>query len=105
MGIKLSRDGKILATLSSLGHIKLWEVGTFRHLATLRDRDETEIDEFYTGQFSPTQEFFVAGGKRKDRKVWSSHDNDNKIIACHIKVNHTWYFDLKLIFNLRCLTH
>ncbi|KAI9296069.1 WD40 repeat-like protein [Neoconidiobolus thromboides FSU 785] len=86
LGLQLSKDNKLLATMSSLGHIKLWEIGSFKLLATLRDNEETEIDEFYKGQFSPTQQYFVTGGKRKDRTIWSEQDNDNKIIDCYIKV-------------------
>ncbi|KAI0230614.1 hypothetical protein L0F63_000058 [Massospora cicadina] len=86
MSIKISPDGKLLASFCKLGHVKLWDLATFKHLATLRDREEVDIDEFYTGVFSPDQKHIVVGGKRKDRRHWSTNDNDNRILPCTIKV-------------------
>lgn len=82
----LSPDGKFLATFCQLGHVKLWDLSNFQLLATIRDRDEVDIDEFYTGAFSPDQNFIVVGGKRKDRKFWSEDDDDNRILPCTLKV-------------------
>lgn len=86
MSIKISPDGKLLASFCKVGHVKLWDLETFELLATLRDREEQDIDEFYVGVFSPDQKYIVAGGKRKDRRHWSTNDNDNRILPCSIKV-------------------
>lgn len=86
MSLKISPDGKLLASFCKLGHVKLWDLDTFKHLATLRDREEVDIDEFYVGVFSPEQKHLLVGGKRKDRRHWSINDNDNRILPCTIKV-------------------
>ncbi|KAJ9049635.1 hypothetical protein DSO57_1022256 [Entomophthora muscae] len=86
MSVKISPDGKLLASFCKVGHVKLWDLETFELLATLRDRSELDIDEFYVGVFSPNQKYIVTGGKRKDRRHWSINDNDNRILPCTIKV-------------------
>jgi WD40 repeat protein len=47
---------------------------------------EENIDEFYTGIFSPDGTKIALGGKMKDRKRWSKDDDDNHIMACPIKI-------------------
>lgn len=84
----LSPDGVILATFSSTGAIQLWDIAdNFKLLRRIRDHGETQIEEFYCGKFSNDQELIVAGGKLKNRSVWSSQDDDNHILPCPIKAS------------------
>ena len=86
LGLHLSRDGELLATFSTLGLIKIWDTTTFELLLELRDVDEENFDEFYTGQFSTDSTLMIAGGKLKDKKRWSCDDDDNHILPCPIKI-------------------
>lgn len=82
----LSDDGMLLATFSSIGSVKVWNVGdNFELLRKLRDKEETQIDEFYCGAFT-TNGLLAVGGKRKNRHHWSTEDNDNFILPCDIKI-------------------
>ncbi|KAJ1916620.1 hypothetical protein H4219_003684 [Mycoemilia scoparia] len=85
-GISLSPDGLLLATFSSTGTIKLWEMRTFKCIKKLRDADEPNIDEYFVGQFLPDGRHLIAGGKLKDRKRWSEADEDNHILPCPLKI-------------------
>jgi len=86
VGIVLSPDGEMLVTFSTIGTAKIWDVETFEEIQTLRDVDEEQIDEFFVGRFTPTMEHIVLAGKLKDRKKWSSEDDDNHILPCPLKV-------------------
>ncbi|KAI9489101.1 WD40-repeat-containing domain protein, partial [Zychaea mexicana] len=86
-GMTLSPDGTILATFSSVGAVKLWDVtNEFKMVRRLRDMSEDNIEEFYCGQFVDSQELLVAGGKLKDRFRWSAQDEDNHILPCPVKI-------------------
>ncbi|RKP24764.1 hypothetical protein SYNPS1DRAFT_29485 [Syncephalis pseudoplumigaleata] len=85
-GMKLSPDGTILATFCNVGCVKLWDLEDWRLLRHLRDTEESNIDEFYVGQFTPDQTRLVVAGKLKDRTRWSDADEDNHIMATPIKV-------------------
>ncbi|KAJ3085306.1 hypothetical protein HK102_000125, partial [Quaeritorhiza haematococci] len=82
----VSSDGTILATFCAVGSVKLWDTDTFQLIQRLRDEKEENIDEFYVGQFTPCSQYMIVGGKVKDRKRWSSEDNDNHIMAPPVKV-------------------
>lgn len=84
----LSKDGTMLASLSNIGAIKIWDIeNDMKLLRKLRDADEPHIDEFYCGKFiSETQGLIATGGKLKDRHRWSAEDDDNHILPCPIKV-------------------
>lgn len=86
VGIVLSPDGEMLATFSTIGTAKIWDVETFDLIQTLRDADEEQIDEFFVGRFTPTMEHIIIAGKLKDRKKWSSEDDDNHILPCPLKI-------------------
>ncbi|KAI7852340.1 WD40-repeat-containing domain protein [Circinella umbellata] len=87
VGMTLSPDGTLLATFSSVGFIKLWDVtNEFKMIRRLRDSKEINIEEFYCGQFVDSQELLVAGGKLKDRFRWSAQDEDNHIMPCPVKI-------------------
>ncbi|KAJ1648498.1 hypothetical protein LPJ64_000195 [Coemansia asiatica] len=88
-GMALSPDGGMLATFGSSGSVQIWDTETFECLATLRDLEEPNIDEFFVGQFTPNSEYIVVGGKLKDRKRWSEADEDNHILPCPLKVFNT----------------
>lgn len=82
----LSDDGALLATFSSIGSVKVWNVAdNFELLRKIRDNEETQIDEFYCGAFTPNG-LLAVGGKRKNRHHWSTEDNDNFILNCDIKL-------------------
>jgi WD40 repeat protein len=85
-GMTLSKDGMLLATFSNIGSIKIWDItDDFKLLRKIRDPSETQIDEFYCGQFVGDG-LLVAGGKLKDRHRWSAEDGDNHILPCPLKV-------------------
>lgn len=87
--MNLSPDGALLATFSNIGAAKIWDIqDDFKLVRKLRDNEETQIDEFYCGQFvTENQELLVVGGKLKDRHRWSAQDEDNHILPCPIKVS------------------
>ncbi|KAI7896073.1 WD40-repeat-containing domain protein [Mucor mucedo] len=86
-GMTLSDDGTLLVTFSNIGAIKIWDVHhNLTCLRHIRDRQETQIDEFYCGQLLPADELLVAGGKLKNRHRWSAEENDNHIMPCPIKI-------------------
>ncbi|KAL1931992.1 hypothetical protein VTP01DRAFT_9048 [Rhizomucor pusillus] len=86
--MNLSPDGALLATFSNIGAAKIWDIqDDFKLVRKLRDNEETQIDEFYCGQFvTENQELLVVGGKLKDRHRWSAQDEDNHILPCPIKI-------------------
>lgn len=87
VGMTLSEDGRVLATFSSVGSIGLYAVTKeLRLLRRLRDPAETNIEEYWCGQFAGSR-YLVAGGKLKDRNRWSAADEDNHILPCPIKVS------------------
>ncbi|KAI8137988.1 WD40-repeat-containing domain protein [Fennellomyces sp. T-0311] len=87
VGMTLSPDGTLLATFSSVGAIKLWDVtDEFKMVRRLRDAGEKNIEEYYCGQFVENQELLVTGGKLKDRFRWSAQDEDNHILPCPVKI-------------------
>ncbi|KAJ2788627.1 hypothetical protein H4R20_007335, partial [Coemansia guatemalensis] len=85
-GMALSADGSMLATFGSSASVHIWDTETFKLLTTLHDRAEPNIDEFFVGQFTPSSEYLVVGGKLKDRKRWSEADEDNHILPCPLKI-------------------
>ncbi|ORY96382.1 WD40-repeat-containing domain protein [Syncephalastrum racemosum] len=86
VGMTLSNDGRVLATFSSVGSIGLYAVTKeLRLLRRLRDPAETNIEEYWCGQFAGSR-YLVAGGKLKDRNRWSAADEDNHILPCPIKI-------------------
>lgn len=85
LGMTLSDDGQLLATFCVLGHVSIWDVRqNFKLLRKLRDKDETQIDEFYCGLFK--ENYMLTAGKLKDRYRWSETDEDCHILPCPIKV-------------------
>lgn len=76
----------MLATTTTLGYIRVWDLDTFEQIMDLRDRTESNIEEFYVVKFTPDDQFVVAAGKIKDRRSWDSSDDDNKIMPCPIKI-------------------
>ncbi|CAO3599999.1 unnamed protein product [Absidia cylindrospora] len=87
-GMTLMASGELLATFSTIGSIKLWDITNGMKLVQrLRDAAENNIDEFYCGQFvDGAPELMIAGGKLKDRLRWSKEDSDNHILPSPIKI-------------------
>lgn len=84
--MSLSEDGTMLATFSSIGSVKIYEAGDdFNLLVKLRDKEETQIEEFYCGAFT-SNGYIAVGGKLKNRHRWSEEDEDNHILPCDIKL-------------------
>lgn len=85
-GMTLSEDGMLLLTFCNVGAVKIWDINeNFECIRHIRDRDETQIDEFYCGQIL-SEGLLVTGGKLKNRHRWSAEDNDNHIMPCPIKI-------------------
>ena len=90
--------GSVLASISTAGHVKLWQVSArrdrqWRLLRVLRDPAEGAIDEFFTGTFlggagvgPGGRALFAAAGKRKDRHRWDAEEGDNAVLPGQVKV-------------------
>ncbi|KAI8817526.1 WD40-repeat-containing domain protein [Fimicolochytrium jonesii] len=81
-----SPDGRMLATFSSLGTVRVWDCETWTQIQLLKDEEEKNIDEFYCGRFTENMDRIVVGGKLKDPLKWSEEDNDNHILPCPLKI-------------------
>lgn len=89
-----SDGGALLATISTSGQVKVWQVSAnagreqWPLLRVLRDDGEMHIEEFFTGVFleGDGAALFVAAGKRKDRHCWDDDDNDNRILPGQLKI-------------------
>ncbi|CAO3607731.1 unnamed protein product [Cunninghamella echinulata] len=84
----LSNNGFLLATFSTVGSIKIWDIENgFELIRKIRDKDEPNIDEFFCGHFvEDVPDIIIAGGKLKDRQRWSEDDGDNHILPCPLKI-------------------
>ncbi|CAG8547573.1 1755_t:CDS:10 [Paraglomus brasilianum] len=85
-GMILSPDGTMLATFCNVGTTKIWDTSDFKLIQKLRDEEETNIDEFFVGRFTPDHTKIVVAGKLKDRTRWSYEDDDNHILPCPLKI-------------------
>lgn len=97
--IAMSHDGRILASVTSNGVIRLWDISAqvnedqilpIKLLIELRDlskenRLET-LQEYYCVAFSPDDMTLFVGGKMKSRYKWDSLDSDNSILPCPLLV-------------------
>eukprot|EP00002_Diphylleia_rotans_P024317 TRINITY_DN4797_c0_g1_i6.p1 TRINITY_DN4797_c0_g1~~TRINITY_DN4797_c0_g1_i6.p1 ORF type:complete len:526 (+),score=92.28 TRINITY_DN4797_c0_g1_i6:54-1631(+) len=90
-GLTWSSDFRILATCSTFGTVRLWDVeDNFSLIKEIYDEQEGFIEEYYVAKFTPSDRHLVVGGKLKDGKIWDSDDDDNKIIPGPLKI-----FDLQ----------
>lgn len=85
-GMDVSGDGQLIATVTTLGDIHLWDATDYTLLKTLRDDGEKNIDEYFVVKFTPDASCVYVGGKRKSRTRWDVRDDDNQVLACHVKV-------------------
>lgn len=76
----------MLATFSTVGVVRIWDLETYKNIKTLMDSDEKYINEFYVGKFLPNTSYLAAAGKLKDPKKWSHEDSDNHILPTPIKI-------------------
>jgi WD40 repeat protein len=87
--------GGLLAGVCISGQVKVWqvseksEVDHWPLLRVLRDSEEAQIDEFFTGNFLPNGQFVVAG-KRKHRHQWNESTGEAQSLPGLLK-----FFDLK----------
>jgi WD40 repeat protein len=94
LAISFSPDGALLATLSTMGQVKLWRVpekeidGNWYHVATFRDPSEQAIEEYYCCEWleGEGEVYLVVAGKRKDRHRWSDADDDNHVLPGIVKI-------------------
>ena len=82
---KWSNDGTCIATVSTIGTIRIWDAVTFKLLLDLRDPTEIQIDEFFVCEWTPDDSRLFVGGKLKNRHRWSDDDDDNSVLPCPIK--------------------
>jgi WD40 repeat protein len=85
-GMDLSADGQLLATVTTLGDIHIWDAADYTLLKTIRDTDEKNIDEYFVVRFTPDARCVYVAGKRKSRTRWDPRDDDNHVLPCHVKV-------------------
>ena len=87
--------GNLLAGVSLSGQVKIWQVSAKAErtnwplLRILRDAEEENIDEFFTGAFLPNG-YFVTAGKRKQRHNWDVVREEAQNLPGLLKI-----FDLK----------
>ncbi len=82
----------MLATGSSIGSIRVWEVATWKLLREIYDKSENNIEEFHHLLWSDDNTKIVAAGRHKLRNKWSIDDDDNAIAPCPIKVSFAFVF-------------
>jgi len=85
-GLSWSSDGGMLATASTVGTVRIWDVSDWSLLTELKDKNETDIEEYYTAHFTPDNKKIVAAGKCKNPHRWCEDENDNWIAPCPIKI-------------------
>lgn len=87
--------GNLMAGVSLSGQVKIWQVSAqvdrtnWPLLRILRDDEEENIDEFFTGAFLPNGHF-VTAGKRKHRHKWDTSRDEAQNLPGLLKI-----FDLK----------
>lgn len=87
--------GNLLAGVSLSGQVKIWQVSAKAErtnwplLRVLRDSEEENIDEFFTGAFLPNGHF-VTAGKRRHRHKWDATREEAQNLPGLLKI-----FDLK----------
>lgn len=87
--------GNLMAGVSLSGQVKIWQISSQAEKANwpllriLRDSEEENIDEFFTGAFLPNGHF-VTAGKRKHRYKWNEEREEAQNLPGLLKI-----FDLK----------
>jgi len=84
--MQLSTDYTMLATCSTLGSVRIWDISTWEMLFELRDEEEINIEEFFVVCWTENCHHIIAAGRLKNRKRWSEQDDDNEILPCPIKI-------------------
>ena len=91
LSIEFSAGGGLLAGILLNGQVKIWQVSAqidrpnWPLLRILRDSEESQIDEFFTGAFLPNGRF-AAAGKRKHRHQWDERSADALSLPGQIKI-------------------
>lgn len=86
MAISSHAENSLLAAFNCFGNVKIYDLQTFSLLASMSDSEESQIDEFFCGVFTPDGSHLIVGGKTKNRHLWSYQDDDNHILPCDIKI-------------------
>lgn len=81
-----STSGNMLATVSTLGTVRIWDAENWKMLHDIRDKEEKNIEEFYTVLFSRDDKHIITAGKLKDRNKWITIEEDNEVLPSLIKV-------------------
>jgi len=84
--MQFSTDYTMLATVSNLGTIRIWDTDDWSQIAELRDTNEPNIEEFFCLCWSKDNQHILAAGRLKSREKWSEVDDDNEILPCPIKI-------------------
>eukprot|EP00698_Gefionella_okellyi_P012640 TRINITY_DN3416_c0_g2_i1.p1 TRINITY_DN3416_c0_g2~~TRINITY_DN3416_c0_g2_i1.p1 ORF type:complete len:393 (+),score=97.81 TRINITY_DN3416_c0_g2_i1:555-1733(+) len=83
--IVLSDDGKIMAVPNLLGSVRLYDTTSYIQIQELRDRDETQAEEFRICVFTKDARYLYAAGKLKKRDAWEPDADDLEIAGGPIK--------------------
>lgn len=81
ISVEFSLGGDLMAAISMSGQVKIWQVipqadqANWPLLRILRDAEEENLDEFFTGAFLANGSFVVAG-KRKHRHQWNEREEE-----------------------------
>lgn len=86
MRLVWSTDLTKLASVSTLGTIRIWNIEDWSLIKELKDKDEPNIEEFFALQWSPDDTKLIVAGKHKDRKKWDPEEEDFTSQAAAIKI-------------------
>eukprot|EP00033_Pygsuia_biforma_P001794 GCRY01002006.1.p1 GENE.GCRY01002006.1~~GCRY01002006.1.p1 ORF type:complete len:511 (+),score=145.03 GCRY01002006.1:162-1694(+) len=84
--LAFSPDGYMMASVSVLGSVRVWETETWTCLSEMWDLNEKNIEQFYCCAFAPNGKYIFAAGKTANRKRWEFDENDNECIPGAVKV-------------------
>jgi len=96
--IQWSQKGDMLATSSTYGSIRIWDISNWSQIQELRDEQEENIEEFYVMQFTDDDQKLFAAGKLKN--IEKVGVKQMMIIKLHlVQLNCLMLFQEKLLEN------
>eukprot|EP01114_Cavostelium_apophysatum_P022749 TRINITY_DN8336_c0_g1_i1.p1 TRINITY_DN8336_c0_g1~~TRINITY_DN8336_c0_g1_i1.p1 ORF type:complete len:617 (+),score=168.47 TRINITY_DN8336_c0_g1_i1:139-1989(+) len=81
-----SNDASMLATVSNLGTVRIWNTDDWQLLKEILDKSEKNIIDYYSVCFTPDDAKVIVGGRSKSRKKWSDAEEDNEVMPSPIKI-------------------